>query len=121
MLDNQLTFNQHVARTINAVTAKLKQFQRMRGFLNTKAALMVYKNMLLPILEYGDIFLSATTSLNRKKVQILQNKGLRCALGKDIETSIDDLHEEAKLLRLKFRRNQHLLNFMYDQAQNQQN
>ena len=118
-LDSQLTFNQHVTRTIGTVTAKLKQFQRMRSFLNTKAALMVYKNMLLPILEYGDIFLSAATCLNRKRVQVLQNKGLRCALGRDIETSVCDLHEEAKLLQLKYRREQHLLNFVYDQAQNQ--
>ena len=46
---------------------------------------MVYKSMLLPILEYGDVFLSATigpcaTVVNRKRLQLLQNKGLRCAL-----------------------------------------
>ena len=81
-LDNRLTFNQHVERTIRNVTAKLKQFKRMRSFLNSRAALMVYKNMLLPILEYGDIFLSATTNLNKGRLQILQNKCLRCALGK---------------------------------------
>ena len=116
-LDNHLTYIQHVNKTIGIVTAKIKQFQCMRGFLNTNAALMVYKNMLLPILEYGDIFLTAASSLNKRKLQVLQNKGLRCALGRDIETSINDLHEVAGLLQLKFRREQHLLNFMYDQAQ----
>ena len=116
-LDNQLRFNLHVNKIIGSVTAKLKQFQRMRSFLNTKAALMVYKNMMLPILEYGDIFLSATTNVNRQRLQVLQNKGLRCALGRDLETSTDDLHAEARLLQLKYRREQHLLNFMYDQAQ----
>ena len=60
-LDNQLTYNSHVNKLIAGVTAKLKQFRRMRGFLNSKAALMVYKNMLLHILEYGDLFLSSTT------------------------------------------------------------
>ena len=80
-LDTGLNYNQHVNKTICTVTAKLKQFQRMRGFLSTKAALMVYKNMMLPVLEYGDVFLTAATLLNRKRLQILQNKGLRCALG----------------------------------------
>ena len=117
-LDNRLTYNSHVNRTISIITAKLKQFKCMRSFLNVKAALMVYKNMLLPILEYGDVFLSAASSLNKKRLQMLQNKGLRCALGKDTDISILDLHEEATLLQLKFRREQHLLNFMYDQAQN---
>ena len=116
-LDSQLSYNQHTTRIISSVTAKLKQFQRMRSFLNTKAALMVYKNMLLPILEYGDVFLSATSCINRRRLQILQNKGLRCALNRDLETSISDLHVEAKLLKLEYRREQHVLNYMYDLAQ----
>ena len=117
-LDSQLSYNLHVNRLIGTVSAKLKQFRRMRSFLTCKAALMVYKNMLLPILEYGDVFLSASSCVNRKRLQILQNKGLRCALGRDIETSTRDLHTEAGLLKLKYRRENHLLNFMFDQAQN---
>ena len=116
-LDSQLNYNLHVNKLISSVTARLKQFRRMRSFLNTKAALMVYKNMLLPMLEYGDIFLSATSIINRKRLQVLQNKGLRCAMNKGIETSTDELHAQAGLLKLKFRREQHLLNFMFDQAQ----
>ena len=116
-LDSQLKYNLHVNKLIGSVTAKLKQFQRMRSFLSTKAVLMVYKNMLLPILEYGDIFLMAATNVNKKRLQVLQNKGLWCALGRDIEASSCNLHEEAKLLQLKYRREQHLLNFMFDQAQ----
>ena len=121
LLDNRLTYNLYVSKIISSVTAKLKQFRRMRGFLNTKAALAVYKGMLLPILEYGDIFLVGTSVTNRKRLQVLQNKGLRCALSRDYDTSIDDLHQEAKLLKLKFRREQHMLIYMYDAAQNEGN
>ena len=114
-LDSQLNYNLHVKKLISSVSAKLKQFHRMRSFLNEKAALMVYKNMLLPILEYGDIFLSASSAENRKKLQVLQNKGLRCVFGVDIDSSSsDDLHARAGLLKLKYRREQHMLNFVYD-------
>ena len=41
--------------------------------------------MLLPILEYGDVFLSASTDVNKRRLQILQIKSLRCALNKGIE------------------------------------
>ena len=75
-LDSQLNYNLHVNKTINSAT---------RNFLNTKAAIMVYKGMLLPILEYGDILLSATSNVNKKRLQILQKKGLRCALNKGIK------------------------------------
>ena len=100
-LDNQLNFKAHVNKVIASVSRKLKQFQRMRVFLSARAAMLVYKSMLLPILEYGDVFLSAATLVNRKRLQVLQNKGLRCALNKGLETSSKDLHTEAKLLRLK--------------------
>ena len=112
-LDSQLTYNLHVIKLINSTAAKLKQFQRMRSFLNTKAALMVYKNMLLPLLEYGDIFLLATSSISKKRLQILQNKGLHCAINKGLETSTAELHNLAKLLKLKHRREQHVLNFIF--------
>ena len=116
-LDPQLSYNIHVNKVIHLVSSKLKQFQRMRSFLNTKAAMMVYKGMILPILEYGDVFFSATSTENRRRLQVLQNKGLRCALNKDLEVSSEDLHREAHLLKLRFRREQHTLNFTYDTAQ----
>ena len=89
-LDNQLNYNLHVSLVVRSVTNKLNQFRRMRKFLTTKAALLVYKGMLLPILEYGDIFLTGASVANRKRLQILQNKGLRCALNKGIDTSINE-------------------------------
>ena len=73
----------------------------MRSFLNTKEATHVYKNMILPVIEYGDVFLVGATAANRKKLQILQNRGLRCALGRDIDATTDDLHVEVNLLKLK--------------------
>ena len=98
-LDPQLSYNLHVKKVISTASSKLKRFRRMRSFLNVKAATMVYKDTILPLLEYGDIFLSATTAVNRKRLQILQNKGLRCALNKGLDTSNIELHKEANLHR----------------------
>ena len=119
-LDSQLSYNLHVNKIIATASNKLKQFRRMRSFLDVRAAIMVYKSMILPLLEYGDIFLSAATVINRKRLQTLQNKGLKCALNKNPEYSSSDLHEEADLLMLKYRREQHLLNFMYSWSQDPQ-
>ena len=116
-LDAQLSYNLHVGGVIRSVSGKLKQFQRMRSFLNTKAAITVYKGTILPILEYGDIFFSATSIENRRRLQVLQNRGLRCALSKDAGSNSAELHSEANLLKLSHRRDQHTLNFMYDSVQ----
>ena len=120
-LDAHLNYSLHITLVISSITAKLKLFRRMRSFLSTKAALLVYKGTLLPILEYGDIFMYAASVENRKRLQILQNKGLQCALGSGIETSTADLHIQANLLKLKYRREKHLLNFVYDIAQDVRN
>ena len=87
-LDNQLNYNAPVTKIIGSVTSKLNQFRRMRNFLTVNAALLVYKGMLLPPLEYGDIFLAGATAANKKRLQVLQNKGLCCALNKDIVTTV---------------------------------
>ena len=112
-LDCDLSYKKHVNKIISSISAKLKQFQCMRVFLNKKAAILVYKSTILPILEYGDVFLSAVPLVSRKCLQTLQNKGLRCALNKGIETSSAELHKEAALGKLRFRRDQHLLNYIY--------
>ena len=109
VLDQHLTFENHTKYTINRVSPKIYQLAKMRKYLTSKAALLVYKNMILPILEYGDIFLSSATCENRKKLQRLQNKALKCALATDKTYSTNRLHIEAKLLKLKHRRKIHLL------------
>ena len=40
---------------------------------------------------------------------------------KDIDTTTEELHEEAGLLRLMHRRDQHMLNFMFDLSQSKCN
>ena len=48
--------------------------------------------------------------------QVLQNKGLCCALNKDKDTSNEEMYNEVNLLKLKYRCEQHLLNFMFDMS-----
>ena len=120
-LDSQINYNKHVKNVISKVSLKIKQLRRMRFFLDTKAALLVYKNMILPLLEYGDIFLEGVSVENRRKLQVLQNKGLRSALQKDRFTSTVDLHAAAKIGKLNDRRGQHVLSYMFDMAQTRGN
>ena len=73
--------------------------------------------MILPVLEYGDIFLHFAPQKIRKKLQTLQNKALRCALYRDKYTKSEDLHKDAKILKLKDRRHVHVLLHMFQLSQ----
>ena len=116
-LDEQLNFNKHATSIISRTTAKLYQLKRLRHLLNDRAALMIYKNMILPIVEYGNIYMTSALQSNRKKLQTLQNKALKCALKKDKKYNTEKLHAEAKLDRLKVRRNRHILQHIFQLSQ----
>ena len=73
-LDEQLNYESHTQITIRRVKTKLLQLKRVRSFLNKQAAILVYKNMILPIMEYGNIFLSSLSVTTKKKLQTMQNK-----------------------------------------------
>ena len=73
--------------------------------------------MILPVLEYGDIFLHSASQKIRKKLQTLQNKALRCALNKEKYTETNVLYGEAKILKLKERRHIHVLLHMFQLSQ----
>ena len=95
-LEGQLNFYLHINKIVGSVPAQLKQFRHMRNFTNEKAAVTVCKGTILPILECGDISLSAASVENRRRLQVLENKGLRCALNSGLE-----LHTKGNLLKLK--------------------
>ena len=116
-LDEQLSLDIHANLLIRKVSNKIYQLSKIRSFITKKAALMIYKNMILPILEYGDVFIHSASKETRKKLQVLQNKALRCALSKEKLFPTDELHVEAKLLKLKDRRHMHVLLHMYQLAQ----
>ena len=116
-LDEQLNFEMNAQQTIKKVKNKLVQLRSMRYFLNKRAAILIYKNMILPILEYGDIFATSLTKHTRKKLQIMQNKALRIALKQRNGDSSKILHKEAKLQKLNVRRKVHVLQFVYRKKQ----
>ena len=91
-LDQGLKYDLHLKAIVQRVTDKIAYLRRIRQFINSKAALNIYKNMILPILEYGDVLLVSANSNLRKKLQTLQNKALKCALGLDPLTDTEEVH-----------------------------
>ena len=112
-LDEQLNYELHAQSVIKAVKYKTLRLRLLRRILNKKAALLVYKNMILPILEYGDVFLSSVSKATRKKVQVMQNNCLRIALNLGKRESSKMLHESADLAKLYIRRKVHVLQFLF--------
>ena len=51
-LDEQLTLETHAGVLIKRVSEKIYQLSKIRSYISKRVVLLIYKNMILPILEY---------------------------------------------------------------------
>lgn len=118
ILDSSLTFEAHLKSLIKKFSYKVYVLNQMRPHLTTSAACLVYKSMMLPDLDYGDIFYEGCSKKYLNKLQRLQNRAISIVLGpSSTDLTIDEKHCKINLFRLETRRSQHLANFMFRRAQ----
>lgn len=109
-LDSQLTFTKHVKSIISNVSFRIKKLSRIRSCLSKKTSLMLYKCMILPVFDYGDIFFNNSANKNLlNKLQILQNSAIRIIskLPKRSNTEVEE--SDLGLLKLSKRRFLHCI------------
>ena len=78
----------------------------------------VYKTMILPLIEYGDILYDNSNTKLTKKLQTLQNRCLRICSLEAYHVPVIYLHEISNIARLDLRRKMHLILYMYKQKRN---
>ncbi len=108
ILDDHLTFDEHITYIINKASKKLGVLRRAREFLNKSTKILLYKSLVLPHLDYCDLVYMCTKEQNLQKLQQIQNCACRIILKADNYTSISTLHSELQLPYLSQRRNIHM-------------
>ena len=76
-IDDNLNFNKHVQDMYKIVTHKLYMFSKFRYYIGEKEAILLFKSMILPILEYVDIIYEGTSNNNLSKIDKLYKQGMR--------------------------------------------
>ena len=92
---------------------------KIRRYIDFHTALTIYKTMILPVMEYGDIAYDNSDQKLLEKLQILQNRALRICLNRQGHIPVILLHRECKLAKLEARRIAHVRMFMYKQKGNE--
>ena len=113
-LDSTLSYDYQVKCVSNMVSYKVNLLAKIRKYLTDDVALKIYKSMILPYFDYGDIMYDGANQGGLEKLQRLQNKGLKICKGLDRRHDTDDLHVLTKMPKLGARRTAHLNNFMYN-------
>ena len=99
---------------------KIFQFGKIKKYIDRKTRILVYKQTILPLVQYVSFMLSFNRACDVEKLQKLQNRCLRMCF--DIKNprdkTIKSLHEDAELKYLDNRRNIQLSKIMYNLATN---
>ena len=81
LLDECLSFNDHINYVRSKVASRLSLLSQLRGCLTTEAANKIYLSTVLPILSYCDTRFRPLGSTNRKTLERLQRRAARIVNG----------------------------------------
>ena len=110
----------HLKRSL---TNKIFGLRKIRKFLTEKAAVPIYKQIILPIFDYAGFLILACNTSDRSDLQKIQNDILRICFKVKLNdrVSIKDLHTKSKLISLEQRMRKQLLWLMYKESLDQNN
>ena len=117
-LDMNLTFTNHLQIIQNIVSHKCMLLSKLRKYIDTHTAIILYKSMILPIMEYGDVIYGGAKGKHINRLQKIQNRILRTCVYTNEYIETDQLYTMCKTSKLDIRRDVHLKLFMYKQKQN---
>ena len=112
-LDSTLTFNKHIDYVNKIVTHKTFLLSKIRGFIDQSTALHIFKSMIVPIFDYGNIVYACGSMNKLDKLKHTQNRGLKVCLGKHGRISTSELHRLAGVPQLYARTCSMLKKYMF--------
>ena len=116
-LDRDLKFDRQLENLDHQIALKLIQFRKTRHYLTVDGAMSIYKQAIVPIIEYCDFLVDSGPADRIRKLQTHQNNGLRICVRKKIgEMTTNQLHKKCNVERLDPRRRKHLACLMYRHA-----
>ena len=110
-----MTLSSNFNNIFKKYSYKIFQFGKIRKYLDKNTRVLVYKQTILPLVEYASFMLCLNTVRDVDKVQKLQNRCLRLCFDvyDPVEMEILRLHELARVNMLDVRRDVQLLNIMF--------
>ena len=105
---------------VKLVCHKLTLLAKLKKYLRKETALLIYKSMILPYIDYTDVIFCNANKKDVDKLQKLQNKCLKICLEKTRRFGTERVHNLAEVPLLTDRRSAHVCNFMYKRKCNKE-
>ena len=117
VVDDHLSFNDFIDQKYNKVNMRLFQLKRLRPYITHDIACRIYKQTILPLLDYADFMIESTSPTTYNNLLKLQEKATRYIDNNaNKNKSFDELYKLYNLQPLKLRWREHILCLMYRQS-----
>ena len=119
VLDSSLSFKKHMDQCERVVSHKIFILSKIRKSISEDTDIFVYRSMIAPIIDYGDVVYSGSFQEGIAKLQKLQNRALRICLDVHHYLPTVLLHQEAEVVNLKVRSSCNVKKYMFKQQSNE--
>ena len=115
ILDSNMTLSSLISKVTKNVSTKIYNLVKIRKYIDVNCALAIYKQTILPLLDYSGFMLISANLSDRDNLQRLQNDALRICFNVRLRdrVSVVRMHRQAKLISLEQRRRKQLLCLMF--------
>ena len=107
-LDSRLSFKDHVNYMKKKTFAKIHLLGKLSYILDRQTLLQLYKTLILPLFDYGDIVYHGLSSRDSDTLHRLRNEACRAILRVDPRTHITEMHDDLSLPKVYQRHNHHI-------------
>jgi hypothetical protein len=113
IINQSLTWSDHTSQIVHKASKCIGLLQRISRDVPRQCLETLYKSMILPIMEYGDIIYDGSADLHLKRLENIQRKAALSCTGAYRHTNHERLLEELGWPLLSKRRKNHRLNMMF--------
>ena len=111
-----LDMNAYVKNVHKKANYKTYMFSKIRKYITKYAAIMIYKQTILPYMDYSSFLMDSTCQYSLSKLDKIQKRCIRLIEYKNKphrEKDLNTLLKDYRIEPIRERRNKQLLSFMY--------
>ena len=114
-VDEKLKWDVHIEQTRNELSKMVNYLGRLRQFVNMSELKLIYKSIILPHFDYGDVVWQSASSKSLTQLQKIQNRAGRIILKVNpySHTSTSQIHSCLGWKMIRERQTSHLILLTY--------
>ena len=116
-VDDKLSFTEFTDNKYNKVNMRLYHLKRLRPYINNEIANRIYKQTILPLMDYSDFMIESSSQPQIRCLEKLQEKAVKYIDNNMYgDMKYEDLCDLYSLQPVKLRWREHILCLMYRQS-----